>query len=53
VGVVAVGVHVGGLAGTAVRARQRVVTPRWLMVAFATAVIAAVLGAIALLATRA
>jgi hypothetical protein len=42
----------GGLAGTAVRARRRVVTQRWLMVALATIAIAAVVAAIALLSTR-
>jgi hypothetical protein len=46
-------VVVGGLAGTVVRTRQRVVGRRWIMIAVATVCIAAVVAAIAALATRA
>jgi hypothetical protein len=46
-------VVLGGLVGTAVRTRQHVVNQRWLAVVLATVALAAIVAAIALLATRA
>ena len=46
-------VVVGGLAGTAVRTRRRVVDRRWLVIAVATVAIAGIVAGLAVLATRA